>query len=179
MCVHISEVNMSSLTADIRDGGGDDVATLAKNFGIGIEVAKISRLVTTQRGVKRMIHPSLSVRFRTNDRQLRYRRLPVTCFTDTMFSNSKSRQVNKTAQVFCTANGWTRAFPMAKEKDAHKALSLLFHRYGVPNVMVMDGAKAQIQGGFRRKLREAGCHIKQTEPHTHQNKMQQKVLLGN
>jgi hypothetical protein len=32
--------------------------------------------------------------------------------------------------------------------------------------MVMDGAKAQIQGGFRRKLREAGCHIKHTEPHT-------------
>jgi hypothetical protein len=83
-----------------------------------------------------------------------------------MFSNSKSRQVNKAAQVFCTANGWTRAFPMAKEKDAHEALSLLFHRDGVPNVIVMDGANAQIQGDFRRKLREAGCHIKQTEPHT-------------
>jgi hypothetical protein len=113
-----------------------------------------------------MIHPSLSVRFRMNDRQLRYRRLPVTCFTDTMFSNSKSRQGNDAAQMCCTANGWKRAFPMAKEKDAHEALSLLFHRDSVPNVMVMDGAKAQIQGDFRRKLREAGCHINQTEPHT-------------
>jgi hypothetical protein len=160
--VHISEVSMSSLTADMRDGDGVDVSTLAKNFGIGIEAAKRTLLVTTQRGVKRMIHPSLSVRFRTNDRQLRYRRLPVTCFTDIMFSNSKSRQGNKAAQVFCTANGWTRAFPMAKEKDAQEALSLMFHRDGVPNVMVMDGAKAQIQGDFRWKLREAGCHIKQT-----------------
>jgi hypothetical protein len=62
---------MSSFTADMRVGGGVDVTTLAKNFGIGIEAAKITRLVTTQRGVKRMIHPSLSVRFRTNDRQLR------------------------------------------------------------------------------------------------------------
>jgi hypothetical protein len=113
-----------------------------------------------------MIHPSLSVRFRTNDRQLRYRRLPVTCFTDTMFSNSKSIQGTKAAQVFCTANGWTRDFPMAKEKDAHEALPLLFHRDGVPNVMVMDGTKAQIQGGFRRKLLEAVCHTKHTEPHT-------------
>jgi hypothetical protein len=164
--VHISEVNMSSLTADMRDGGGVYVATLAKNFGIGIEAAKRTRLMTTQRGVTRMIHPSLSVRFRKNDRQLRYRRLPVTCFTDTMFSNYKSRQGNKAAQVFCTANGWTRAFPMAKLKDAHEALSQLFHRDGVPNVMVMDEAKAQIQGGFWQKLREAGCHIKQTEPHT-------------
>jgi hypothetical protein len=55
---------------------------------------------------------------------------------------------------------------MAKEKDAHEALSLLYHQDGVPNVMVMDGVNAHIQGGFRRKLREAGCHIKQTEPHT-------------
>jgi hypothetical protein len=65
---------MSSLTADICDGGGD----LAKNFGIGVEEAKRMRLVTTRRGVTRMIHPSISVRFRMNDRKLRYRRLPVT-----------------------------------------------------------------------------------------------------
>jgi hypothetical protein len=114
--VHISEVNMSSLTADMRDGGGVDVETLENNFGIGIEAAKRTRLVTTQRGVTRMIHPSLSVRFRTNDRHLRHRHLPVTCFTGTMFSNSKSRQGNKEAQVFCTANGWTKDFTMAKKR---------------------------------------------------------------
>jgi hypothetical protein len=83
-----------------------------------------------------------------------------------MFSNSKSIQGNKAAQVFCTADGWIRAFFMAKEKDAHEALSLIFHRDSVPNAMVMDSSKAQIQGGFRWKLREAGCHIKQIEPHT-------------
>jgi hypothetical protein len=109
-----------------------------------------------------MIHPRLSLRFRINGRQLRYRCHPVTFFTDTMFSKSKSRKLSKAAQVFCTANGWTRAFRMEKEKDAHEALSLLFHRDGVPNVMVVDGAKAQIQGNLRRKLHEAGCHIKQT-----------------
>jgi hypothetical protein len=97
---------------------------------------------------------------------MRYRFLPVTCFTDTIFSNSKSRQGNKAAQVFCTADGWTRAFPMAKEKDAHEALSLIFHGDGVPNMMVMDGAKAQVQGGFQRNLHKSGCHIKQTDPHT-------------
>jgi hypothetical protein len=64
-----------------------------------------------------------------------------------------------------------RAFPLKKEKEAHEALSLLFHRYGVPNVMVMDGAKAQVEGGFRRNMRDAGCHIKQTEPHTQSSNM--------
>jgi hypothetical protein len=48
---------------------------------------------------------------------------------------------------------------------------LIFHRDGVPNVMVMDGAKAQVEGEFRRKLRDAGCHTKQTEPHTQSSNM--------
>jgi hypothetical protein len=67
--------------------------------------------------------------------------------------------------------GWGRAFPMKKEKESHEALSLLFHRDCVPNVMVMDGAKTQVEGEFRRKLRDAGCHIKQTEPHTQSSNM--------
>jgi hypothetical protein len=33
--------------------------------------------------------------------------------------------------------------------------------------MVIDVSKAQTEGQFRRKLRDAGCHIKQTETHTH------------
>jgi hypothetical protein len=41
--VHISEVNMSSLTSDMCDGGGVDVETLEKNFGICIEAAKRTR----------------------------------------------------------------------------------------------------------------------------------------
>jgi hypothetical protein len=53
-----------------------------------------------------------------------------------------------------------REFPLKKEKEAHDDLSFLFHRDGVPNDMVMDGAKAQVEGEFRRKLRGAGCHIK-------------------
>jgi hypothetical protein len=113
-----------------------------------------------------MIHPSLTKQYKTNDRQLRYRRLPVTMYTDTMYSTILTRQDNKAAQICCTDFGFVVAFPMKRESEAHEALSLLFHRDGVPNVMVMNGAKAQVEGGFRRKLRDAGCHIKQTEPHT-------------
>ncbi|KAG7370183.1 reverse transcriptase RNA-dependent DNA polymerase [Nitzschia inconspicua] len=32
--------------------------------------------------------------------------------------------------------------------------------------MVMDGSKEQTKGDFRRKLRDAGCHVHQTEPYT-------------
>jgi hypothetical protein len=77
-----------------------------------------------------------------------------------------ARQQNKGAQIFCTDLRFVRSFPMKLESEAHEALSLLFHRYGFPNVMVMDGAKAKTEGRFRRKLCDAGCHINQTEPQT-------------
>jgi hypothetical protein len=139
-------LNISLVKSEMRDKAGDDAAIVAKNWGIGIEAAKRKRLVTTQRGIRRMIHPSLTKRYNTNDRQLRYCRLPVTIYTDTMFSTILSRQKNKAAQIFCTDFGFVRAFPLKKEKEEHEALYLLFHRDGVPNVMVMDGSKAQVEG---------------------------------
>jgi hypothetical protein len=36
----------------MRDKGGIDAATLAKKWGIGIEAAKRTRLVTTQRNIQ-------------------------------------------------------------------------------------------------------------------------------
>jgi hypothetical protein len=81
---------------------GVDAATLVKSWGIGIEASKRTHLVTNQRGIRRMIHPSLTKRYKTNDRQLRYRRLPVTMYTDTMFSTILSRQDKKSAQIVFT-----------------------------------------------------------------------------
>jgi hypothetical protein len=88
-------LNTSLVKSEMRDKAGVDAATLANNWGIGLEAAKRPRLVTTQRGIRRMIHPSLTKRYKTNDRQLRYRRLQVTMYTDTMFSTILSRQNNK------------------------------------------------------------------------------------
>jgi hypothetical protein len=64
-------------------------------------------------------------------------------FTDTMYSTILYRQQNKADQIFCTDFGFLGAFPMNLESEAHEALSLIFHRDGVPNVMVMDGYKAK------------------------------------
>jgi hypothetical protein len=38
-------------------------------------------------------------------------------------------------------------------------------------VIVMDGAKAQVEGQFRSRFRDAGCYINQTEPHTQYSNM--------
>jgi hypothetical protein len=110
------KLNISLVKSEMRDKAGIDAATLAKNWGIGIEAANRTRLVTTQRGIRRVFHPSLTKRYKTNERQLRYRRLPVTMYTDTMYSTILSRQKNKAAQIFCTDFGFVRAFPLKTEK---------------------------------------------------------------
>ena len=84
----------------------------------------------------------------------------IECFTDTLTAK------NRYTQVYCTPVSWTRCFPMRLKSEAHKTLSLLHKRDGVPNVMIMDGTKDQTLGDFRRKNREVGTHMRQLEPDT-------------
>jgi hypothetical protein len=79
-------LNISLVKYEMRDRAVVDAATVAKNWGIGIEAVKRTCLVTTQRGIRRMIHPSLTKIYNANYSQLRYRCLPVTINTDTMHS---------------------------------------------------------------------------------------------
>jgi hypothetical protein len=74
----IYDVKVSSVIETMRDKGGVDAATLANNFGIGIEAAKRMHLVITQREIQRMIHLCLTKRFKTADMQLIYRCLHIT-----------------------------------------------------------------------------------------------------
>ena len=85
-----------------------------------------------------------------------------------MFAGTTSAHGNTCAQVFTTSFGWTRAFPTKNKGEAHEALSLLFQRDGVPPACIVDGAKEQVLGEFRRKLKEASCllKLKQTEPYS-------------
>ena len=139
---------------------------LAAKWKISLKQAQDTIQATTQRAVRNIANPALCRRFKTNDRMLRYNRVPHTVFTDTLKSSVKSLQKNTYAQVYCTDFLWTRAYPMRKESDAHHTLSAMLKDVGVPNKMVMDNAKAQINGMFRKKLKEADCQVKSTEPHT-------------
>jgi len=99
---------------------------LAKNWSISLDAAKQTLKVTTQRGVRTTANPSLSRRFRTNDRQLRYRRLRCDMYTDTLDAKTvSSKRGNKYAQIFATRFGWYRAFPIKTKSEAHEAVSVL------------------------------------------------------
>ena len=161
----VLEMNVAVVKSN-QSGGAIKANVLAKRWGCGVDQAARTLRVTTQRGVRSVLHPTLSRRYATNDRMLRYRRLGTTMFSDTMFSETKSLDGHKCAQVFAARNGWTRAYPMNNKSEAHEALSLLFQREGVPHELIVDGALEQIKGRFQRKAREAGCYMKQLEPYT-------------
>jgi hypothetical protein len=139
---------------------------LARKWKISLKQAENTLRVTTRRGIRHIANPAISRRFKTNDRMMRYNRISHTVFTDTLKSTVKSKRQNSHAQVYCTDFGWTRAYPMKTESEAHYTLYSLFKDIGVPNKMVMDNAKTQVLGKFRQKSREADCRVKSTEPHT-------------
>ena len=117
-------------------------AKLAKNWVIGLETTTRTVEATTQRCLRTVLHNSLSRRFRTNNRQLRYRKLMHEVFTDTLESPVPSWfWQNRYAQVFASRFSWSRVFPMRRKADAHDGLSLLAQRDGVPSRTIMDGSK--------------------------------------
>ena len=105
-----------------------DHVDLGRRWGISPEKALRTIRSTTQRGIRNTSQHSLTKRIRTNDRSLRYRRLPHQVFADTLISGTTSRRGNKYAQVFATSFGWTRVYPMSQKGLAHEGLSLLFQR---------------------------------------------------
>jgi hypothetical protein len=122
--------------------------------------------MTTQRGVRTCLNPTLSQRFLTNDQMLWYKRVLHTMFSNTLFAGSVSQQGNKMAQAYATSFGWAHAHPMKCKGDAHETLSLVFQHDGVPPTMVTNDSKEQTKGEFRRKLKEADCHPQVTEPYS-------------
>jgi hypothetical protein len=165
--VVVSSVN-ASLSGHVQSRKTEpiDVMTLTGRWMIAPDCAKKTVQWTTQQGVRTCLNPTLARRFPTNDRMLRYKRLPHTTFTDTMFAGTPSRSGNKCAQAYSTSFGWARAHPMTRKGEAHETLSLLFHCDGVLPTMVFDGSKEQCKGDFKRKLCKADCHARQTEPYS-------------
>ena len=55
---------------------------LAQRWGTHLETAKRTLDATTQQGIRSVLNPTMTCRYRTKDRQLRYRQLSHDMFTD-------------------------------------------------------------------------------------------------
>jgi hypothetical protein len=68
--------------------------------------------------------------------------------------------------MYCTGFGWSRNFPIQKISDVHETLNLFFNRYGVPQALISDGARAYTYGEFNKVAKQAGCYCKLTDPYS-------------
>jgi len=67
-----------------------DERLMAKKLNIPLEMARKTILVTTQHAIRSGSNPSLTRKYKTNDKMLRYKRLNRVTFMDTIFATSKS-----------------------------------------------------------------------------------------
>ena len=82
----IDDLTIGSMHSDNRKGRVS-AADLARRLNIPVEMAKRTLKATSQLAVRTVGEASLTRKFRTNDRMLRYRRLSFDVFTDTFFSS--------------------------------------------------------------------------------------------
>jgi hypothetical protein len=140
--VQISSIETSlNVHIRLRKTAPIDSQTLATCWMMSLECAKHTVIMTTQRGVRTCLSPTLSRQFLTNDRMLWYKHELHTMFSDTLFVGSVSQQGNKMAQAYVTSFGWAHAHPMKRKGGAHEILSLVFQRDSVPPTMVTDDSK--------------------------------------
>jgi len=164
--VHVTSRSVKAVTTGSKKWKVGPVA-LAKRWGIGVGAARRTIDATTQLAVRSMANPTLSRRFATHDKLLRFRRLPCKMYTDTMKAKHSSwMRGNKYGQVYVTDFGWIGFYPMQSKGQAPNTLVELAHDKGVPTHFVMDGSKEQTQGEFRKKARSFGCGINQTDTYS-------------
>ena len=133
-----------------------DATSLAEMWGIGIKRASATIQCTTQRGVRSAILP-LSRRYRA-DRMYNLKRLNSKFATDTFYSDIKSLNQNRCAQIFSHKVGFSAVYPMERATGDTIGTSYLnfCHDFGVPEFLTFDGATAQVGKNtlFMRSLKK-------------------------
>ena len=144
---------------------------LANRLNIPIEMARRTLSTTTQNALRSTDNPSLSRKYRTNDKMLRYPRVYTKVFMDTMFASTKSTKSIRgftSCQVFATEFG--HVFTVLMSSKSGKEVSLAIKRYfkeiGVPEKLICDQAREQVKGDSKILCHDAGCTVVELEKGT-------------
>ena len=141
---------------------------LAKVFRIDLSTAKNTLRVSSQR-LKRDRNVSLSRRFPSNDRMLRYKHLREHFFMDTFFVGKKggpSLRGNTCMQLFVTDKGYIFLVGMKSKSEVPQAMKLFFKQIGVPDAVICDRSGEQTSQAMLDLARDVGTTIRQLEANT-------------
>jgi hypothetical protein len=141
---------------------------IAARWNIGLEAAKKTLQVTTQKGIRRVTHP-IEQRFRTWQAQLRYNQLGGRhgrFYTDTFFSSLPSVNGSTMAQVYTNDQGYSKVYPMKLKSQTHETLSTFIHEVGIPASIHSDDAPKLMKGNFKDLCKEFHIPCTYTEPYS-------------
>ncbi len=150
---------------------------LSERWNIGLNQAKQTLKVTTQRGVRSAILP-VSRRYRT-DRMYHQKKLRNQKFyTDTLFGQCKSISNNTCAQIFANESYFVKAYPMERKSMAGQALRQFIRDFGVPEQLTSDGASEQTgpKTEFMQNVRKYEIEHHVSEPHRPQQNRAESVI---
>ena len=123
---------------------------LSERWAIGLNQAKQTIRVTTQRGTRSAILP-LSHHYRTDWMNHQKKLRGPKFYTDTLFGRYKSLSNNTRAQIFANERQFVKAYPMESKAMAGQTLRQFISDFGVPEKLFFDGASEQVGAkGFRQ-----------------------------
>ena len=114
---------------------------LSRKWKIGLDTARATLRVTTQRGIRTAVAP-ITRRYRVDNLALHRNRLQGRFFTDTLFSKTLSLSGNKCAQVF-TDGQFSTVYPLESKAHVGRALARFIDKVGVPESLTADLAGEQ------------------------------------
>ena len=158
----LTTATVSAITTDRHSKVGPE--ELARKWNIGLESAKRTLQVTTQRGVRTAVHP-LHRRYRVDHLHLNRRRLNGDWFSDTLFSKMQSIKGNKCAQVY-TNGSFTWVHPMVSKSQIGQSLTHFSDDIGIPDTLYTNGALEATgpRTDFANEVNRLKIRLSRTEP---------------
>ena len=141
-------------------------ATLARKWNVGLKSAEATLKATTQEGVVNVIMPGEK---RTTRRLnfLRFPRLRLRLYMDTLFAKLKSKRQKTAAQIYTDGNGYDLFYPIRNKTGAEIASTLdkVVRSTGVPDTLVSDGAREEVLGDMAKKCKYYQINQRILEPY--------------
>eukprot|EP00956_Cyclotella_meneghiniana_P012523 scaffold17820_cov42-Cyclotella_meneghiniana.AAC.5 len=107
-------------------------------FGVGLNTAEQTITVTTQKGIRRAIHP-LNRRYRVNHLDLHRNRLGGQWYVDHFTAQKKSINQNTGAWVYSNGN-MSKVYPVRSRSEVADTLSTMCNDIGILDRLKMDRA---------------------------------------
>jgi len=152
---------------------------LSKIWRIPEDEARRTLEVTTQLN-QQDAEGSLSRRFSTNDRMLRYKRIASLFFTDTFFAKGAAKSLRgfTCMQLFISDKGYMKVYGMTSPKQFKDALKLFCKEVGVPKAVVCDPHRSNISNEVKQFCHHVGTTLRSLEEGTqHANRAELYIGL--